>query len=287
MAPTYTTDVPEWIPGVIQAAFYDSVGEPQHVLTSLAARFNDIEGRPGQEISVPTAEATSPADNLAETVPAVDDKLVSSDYRLTIKEGVKSIAWSDRTRYQTSQDPNDIAGRRLGNAMLDRIELDLAAALVAGRNTAADAFVAAGAFDLSTIRAMKKKIPSRLRRKGLVLVGESEVMDQLLDDTTVNNATAFGSDEALREGAFSRPLYGVTPYTVDDGVLADLVVGANPASPPVIMFARGMLAYGYQKAPSVETERDARARLTRHVGTMLHGEGTLEAAGIVASAVAR
>ena len=48
----------------------------------------------------------------------------------------------------------------------------------------------------------------------------------------------------------------------------------------------GMLGYGFQKNPSTENERDARARLTRIVGTMMHGEGVMEAAGIVAIKVA-
>lgn len=283
MAVTAPANVPDWIPGAIIAAFYDRVGDPNLTLTSLAARFGELEGRAGEEISVPYAEATTPADNLAVNVPATDDALTSGAYTLTIKEGVKSIAWYDRTQVQSGQDVNAIAGQRVGSAMEARIELDLGAALVAGRDTADDAFSAN--FDLSVIRAMRKKIPSRLRRNGLVVVGQASAMDLLFDDAIVLNSNTFGSDEVLREGAFSRPLLGVTPYVVDDGVLPDITVAANPASPPVVMFARGMLAYAFQKNPSVETERDARARLTRHVGTMLHGEGTLEADGIVATAI--
>jgi hypothetical protein len=283
MAVTAPADVPDWIPGAIISAFYDRVGEPELTLTSLATQFNDLQGKAGQEISVPYAEATTPADNLAVNVPATDDSLTSGAYTLTIKEGVKSIAWYDRTQVQSGQDVNALAGRRVGTAMEQRIELDLGAALIAGRDTGDDAFTAD--LTIATIRAMRKKIPSRLRKNGLVLVGPSSAMDMLFDDATVNNVGIFGSDEVIRNGALTRPLYGVTPYTVDDDVFADVVVGANPASPPVIMFAKGMLAYGFQKNPSVETERDARARLTRHVGTMLHGEGTLEAEGIVLTAI--
>lgn len=286
MAATYTTDVPDWVSGVIEAAFYDRVGAPELTLTQLAAQFNDLNGQPGQTLKIPSALATTPADNLAETVPATDDRLQSGVYTMTVKEGVKSIAWSDRTQVQSGQDVNELAGQRVGTAMESRIELDLGAALVAGRNTAVDRFIAtANAFTLADVRAMRRLIPTRLRRNGLVLVAESRIMDDLLDDTTANNVAAFGSDEAIREGAFSRPLYGVTPYVVDDGVLPNITVGANASSPPAVMFSRGMLAYGFQKNPRVETERDARARLTRHVGTMFHAEGVLESAGIVAVAV--
>jgi hypothetical protein len=204
---------------------------------------------------------------------------------MTIKEGVKSIAWYDRTQVQSSQDVNQLAGRRVGTAMEERIELDLGAALVAGRNTAKDTFQAAGTkFDLAQLRAMKRGIPARLRRQGLVLVGKVDLLDDLLDDATVNNAATFGSDEAIRNGEFSRPLAGVSIFPVDDTTLPNIVVGANPSSPPVVLFSKGQLAYAYQKAPSTENERDARARLTRIVGTMLHAEGTLEAVGIVARA---
>jgi hypothetical protein len=280
MAATATTDVPDWVGGVIEAAFYDRVGTPTLTLTRLAAVFNDLNGQPGQTLKIPTANATTPADNLAETVPATDDKLTSGAYTMTVKEGVKSIAWTDRTQVQSSQDPNEIAGQRVGSAMESRIELDLGAVLVAGRTIASDRAVA-GKFTLADLRAMKRKIPARLRSNGLVLVAPVAVLDDLLDDPTVNNAATFGSDEAMRTGAFSRPLAGVDPYATDDGVLPTITASTDT----VVLFARGMLAYGYQRNPRIETERDARARLTRHVGTMFHAEGTLEAAGIVAATV--
>lgn len=285
MAITTPANVIDWIPGVIVSSFYDRVGEPNLTLTSLAARFNELEGRPGDTIRVPTANATTPASNLAVDVPAVDDSLTSGAYTFTVKEGVKSIAWYDRTQVQSGQDVNQLAGQRVGSAMEQLIELDLGAALVAGRNTAKDTFQAAGTpFNLAQLRAMKRGIPARLRRAGLVLVAKVDILDDLLDDATVQNAATFGSDEAIRNGEFSRPLAGVSIYPVDDTTLPNITVAANPSSPPAILFSRGQLAYGFQKNPSVETERDARARLTRHVGTMLHGEGTIEAAGIVARA---
>lgn len=278
MAATYTTDVPDWIPGAIQAAMYDTVGTPQLTLTSLAYIFNDLNGRPGQVVDVPTALSTSPADNLAETVPAVDDRLQSGKFSFTVKEAVKSIAWSDRTQIQSGQDVNQLAGERVGRAMEERIELDLGSALVAGRNTTKDG--TAAAITPTLIRAMKRQIPVRLRRRGLVLVGTDDVLDTIFDDAQVQNAATFGSDEAIREGQLTRPIAGVELRPVDDGVLPN--IGANKA---VVMFAKGMLGYGFQKNPTTEQERDARARLTRIVGTMMHGEGTLESAGIVARGI--
>lgn len=285
MAVTDNTTVVDWIPGVIQAAFYDSIGEPVLTLTSLAAKYDELEGQPGTTISIPTALATTAAANLAVNVPAVDDSLSSGSYSMTVKEGVKSVAWYDRTKVQSKQDVNQIAGQRVGRSMEQLVENDLGAALIAGRATAKDTFQAAGTkFDLSQLRAMKRAIPARLRKNGLVLVGKVDLLDDLLDDATVNNAATFGSDEAIRNGEFSRPLAGVSIYPVDDTTLPSIVVAANPSSPPVVLFARGMLAYAFQKNPGTEVERDARARLTRIVGTMLHAEGTLESVGIVARA---
>jgi len=278
MAVTTPANVIDWIPSIISSSFYDRVGTPELTLTRLAAQFNDLQGRPGQVVTVPTANATTPADNLAVDVPAVDDALTSGAYTFTIKEGVKSIAWYDRTQVQSGQDVNQLAGARVGTAMEQRIELDLGAALVAGRNTAKDATVAN--VTTAVIRAMKRQIPQRLRRAGLVLVGEADVLDMLFEDPLLQNAASFGSDEAIRNGELTRPIAGVSLFPVDDGTLPN--IGANK---PIVMFSRGQLAYGFQKSPSVETERDARARLTRHVGTMLHGEGTLETVGIVARGV--
>lgn len=278
MAVTTPANVIDWIPAVISSAFYDRVGSPELTLTQLAARFNDLQGRPGQAVTIPTANATTPADNLAVDVPAVDDSITSGAYTFTIKEGVKSIAWYDRTQVQSGQDVNQLAGARVGNSMEQRIELDLGSALIAGRNATKDAVIAN--VTVAAIRAMKRQIPARLRKAGLVLVGEADVLDMLFEDPLLANAAAFGSDEAIRTGALVRPIAGVEIRPVDDGTLPN--IGANKS---IAMFSRGQLAYGYQKAPAVETERDARARLTRHVGTMLHGEGILESVGIVARGV--
>jgi len=282
MAVTRPADVPDWNPGVVSAAFYDRLAEPNAVLTSLSSVYGELNGAPGDTIRVPTDAVTTPAANLAVDVPAVDDSLTSAAFTFTMKEAVKSIAWYDRTQIQSNQNVNDLAGRKVGTAVEQRIELDLGAALVAGRNVAADA--TATKVDTALIRAMKRKIPSRLRRRGLVLVGADSQIDLLSDDALVLNASAFGSDEVMRSGAVTRPLFGVSPYTLDDGVLPATTIG-GAAGPVVVMFALGMLGYGFQKNPTAEQERDARARLTRWVGTAIHGEGTLEAAGIVATRI--
>lgn len=278
MAVTATTDIPELIPEFISTSIYDNLGEADNVLTGLAVQFPNITGRPGEKIHVVSIDAVAPADNVAETVPLVDDKLGSSGWELLVKEAGKSIAWYDRAQVQSDQDVNKIAGQKVARSITDRIELDLGAALVAGRNTAADA--TAAKLDLALYRAMKKKIPTRLRRRGLVMLGEAAEMDDLFDDATVNNAATFGSDEAIRNGAMTRDLYGISSYVVDDGVLP--TIGGNK---PVILVARGMLAYGFQRGIQTETERDARARLTRIVSTVFHAEGVYEAAGVVATGI--
>lgn len=280
--PTYTADLATWIPDVIATSIYDQQFESDNTLVSLAGTYDELNGKAGDSFDIPTLEVTAPADNLAENVAAVDDKISGGVVTVTIKEGVKSISWSDRTRIQTGKDVNQIAGQRVGNGMLDRVELDLGAALLAGRNIAADT---AGALDVAAFRAMKRKLPAKMRKRGLVLVGVADVLDNLLDDPLVLNAATFGSDEAIREGAFSRPLAGVTPMQVDDGVLPDVTIG-GVTGPAVVLMARGMLIRAFQKTPSAETERDARARVTRIVGTMLHGEGVLDSRGVVVRRVA-
>lgn len=282
-AVTTPANVPDWIPQVISASFYDRLDTPTLTLTGLAARYGDLEGRPGQAVTIATDTTTTPAANLAVDVPATDDALGSGFYTLTIKEGVKSIAWYDRTQIQAGQDVNQVAGSKVGTAMEARVELDLGAALVAGRNTAVDSTFAGGV-TAARIRTMKRLIPPRLRRRGLVMVGADDVLDTIFDDPAINTNAGTVSDEA-RAGALTRPIAGVELMPVDAATLPTNVTVAAGTGNLVVVFALGMLAYAFQKNPSIESERDARARLTRHVGTMLHAEGTLEAAGIVVARV--
>lgn len=280
MAPTYTTDVGNWIPDVISAALYDTMAEATLQLSGLAATYGDLDGSPGDQVTIPTLAVTTPADNLAENVAAVDDKLTSGGVTVTVKEAVKSIAWSDRTRIQSGQDVNRIAGQRVGGAINERVELDLAAALVAGRNTGADTNLGPAPITLADLRAKRAQIPVRLRRRGVVVLATDDILSGLFEDTTVANASTFGSDEAIRNGAFSRPLYGMDILAVDDGVFANVTIGAV-TGPPVVFMARGMLLRAWQKRPGTEVERDARGRLTRIVGTAFHAEGVVESAGVV------
>lgn len=284
MAATYSTDLSAWIPAVIGASAYDTMAESLLALSDFASFVPGLEGQAGDRVSIPTVGVTTPADNLAETVPAVDDKLTGAGVTVLIKEAVKSIAWSDRSQIQTNQDVNQLAGQRLGGAMADRVELDLAAATLAGRDTTKDAYVP-GALTLVALRALRARIPAFLRRRGVTVFIPSAKATSLLDDATVNNAAAWGGSEVMETGEISRPLYGMRLVEVDDSVFANITVGANPAAPPVVAIASGMLVRAVQKDMVPETERDARARLTRIVGTALHGEGVVDARGVVATAV--
>lgn len=286
MAVTASTDIAAWIPDVISASIYDTMYEADFTLNALAARYGELEGRPGDSITIPTDGIVAPADDLAETVAAVDDKLAGAGVTMTVKEAVKSIAWYDRTKIQSGRDLNQVAGRRVGGAITERIEIDLGAALLAGRDTTKDPTATVASYNLAAVTAQKAKIPAKLRRRGVVAVGTDASLSGLLSDTTVQNAAAFGSDEAIREGAFSRPLFGVTPIAVDDNILPATVTAGAVTGKPVVMFARGMLVRAFQKMPSSEVERDARARLTRIVGTAFHGEGVVDSRGVVLSLVA-
>ena len=283
MVITEPTDVPDWNPGVVDAAFYDRLDDPQLILTGAATRYNELNGRAGDTIRIATDAATTPAANLAVDVPATDDALGSDSFTFTMKEAVKSIAWYDRTQVQSSQDVNQLAGRKVGTAVEERIELDLGSTLVAGRDTAADTAIAALSFD--EIMLMKSRIPARLRRRGLTLAASDGLVSGpggLIFDQDFKDAAIRGNSDLLLTGQVGPRVAGVSVLEVDAGVIPSDVTVAADTGPLAVMFAAGMLGYGFQKAPSAEQERDARARLTRWVGTCHHGEGTLEAAGIVA-----
>lgn len=279
MAPTYTTDIPNFIPTVVSASLYDAMSENPFGLSAEASTYDDLDGKPGSAFSIPTLALTTPASDLAENVAAVDDKLTSGGVTVTIKEGVKSVAYSDRTKFQSTVDVSQIAGQRVGNAMNELVELDLAAAAVTGRNVAAD--TTAVTLTLATIRALKAKIPVRLRRKGVTIFADLDILEQLYADATVLNAAAFGSDEAIREGDFGRPIFGVRFRETEPATFPVITA----AKVTILAVANGMLVRAWQKSPGTEIERDARGRLTRVVGTALHGEGVVESAGVVAGII--
>lgn len=283
MADTLTTDVASFIPAVISASLYDTMLLSDEPLSSVASTYDELTGGPGDRVTIPTLGVTSAASNLAENVAATDDGLTSGGVTVTIKEAVKAIGYSDRARIQSGQPISQLAGQRVGQAIRDRIELDLGAALLAGRNTGADT-VLAPALTLAHLRTLRAKIPTRLRRRGLIVAATDDVLESLFADANVANAATFGSDEAIRNGAFSRPLYGMTLLPVDPSTLSNITVTAT-TGPPVVIFAKGVLIRAMQKEPGAEVERDARARLTRVVGTALHAEGVMESAGVVAGVI--
>ena len=285
MATTLTTDIPAWIPDVIGASAYDATLDSALTLSGIASVIPDIAGKPGDVVIIPTINTTTPADNLAENVAAVTEKLTGGSITMLIKEGVKAIAWSDRSKVQSSQDINQIAGQRIGNGIADRVELDLGAALLAGRNLTGEVFSAN--FDVAALRALKRRIPAGIRRRGpLTLVGSDAVIEELLSDPILANAATFGSTEVLQDGQLSRPIFGISRVlVVDDSVLANITVGANPASPPAVLFASGNLFRAVQTGPTVELERKPLERLTNLVGTILHGEAVQDSRGVVATAV--
>ena len=228
MVVTEPTDVPDWNPGVVDAAFYDRLDDPQLILTGAATRYNELNGRAGDTIRIATDAATTPAANLAVDVPATDDALGSDSFTFTMKEAVKSIAWYDRTQVQSSQDVNQLAGRKVGTAVEERIELDLGSTAVAGRNTAADTAIAALSFD--EIMLMKSRIPARLRRRGLTLAASDGLVSGpggLIFDQDFKDAAIRGNSDLLLTGQVGPRVAGVSVLEVDAGVIpSDVTVAA-------------------------------------------------------------
>lgn len=273
---TATTDIPTWIPSVIATTVYDTMLEPEHALLGWAEKYGELEGKPGSQFVIPVLGTVTPAENLAQTVAAEDDKLTGTGVTVTVKEAVKSIAMYDRAKVQSAPDINRIAGQKVGVSINDRLELDLGAAAVAGRNTAAD--VTGASFGLTQFRSLRGKLPSALRRRGAALFAESATLDALFATSEFTNASNFGSDEYNKTG-FIKRFMGVDIYEVDDGILPAITVGKKT----VLMASKGALIYAFQRGVQVETERNARARITRVVGTVFHGEGVVDARGIVAA----
>lgn len=275
MAVTAPTDVAAWIPQVISTTVYDTAMDSTHTLSADAATYSDLEGKAGEKFTIPTLGLVTPADNLAVTTPAVDDKLSGAGVEVTVKEAVKSIAFYDRTKYATGTDFNRLAGQKVGTALADRIELDLGAALYAGRDASKDATVAS--LNLGGLRQLKAAIPAGIRRRGITVYGTDDVLSQLYEDEGFTNAAAAGGNDEVRSGEFSRPWYGLTIKAVDEGVLPE----GEDGLPILAAVVRGNLIKAFQKRPSNEVERDARARLTRVVGTTLHAEGVVDPRGVV------
>ena len=278
MATTATTDVTAWIPALISTAVYDTTIAPLNPLSVWAENYGELEGKAGSSATIPTLSPTTPADNLAETVAAVDDKIAGAGVTVTIKEAVKSIAFTDRVKVQSGPNVNQIAGQRVGQAINDRIELDLGAAAVAGRTIASD--TAAATLTPTVFRTMRSKIAPGLRRRGVTLFAPAAALDGLYSDATFQSAATWGGTEGLREGAVAR-YQGIDIQEIDDLTLP--VITALKTT--VMMMTKGALIRAVQRGPQVETERDARGRITRIVGTVFHGEGVVDARGMVAGII--
>lgn len=279
MAVTAPTDVAAWIPQVISTTVYDTAMDSLHTLSADAQTYPDLEGKPGEAFTIPTVGLVTPADNLAVTTPAVDDKLSGAGVTVTIKEAVKSVAFYDRTKYATGTDFNRLAGQKVGTSLNDRIELDLGAALYAGRDATKDTTVAT--LNLAALRDLKAAVPAGLRRRGITVYGTDDVLAGLFEDEMFLNAAAAGGDTEIRSGEFSRPIYGIRIKPVDEGVLPE----GEDGLPIVAAVVNGTLIKAFQKQPGTEVERDARARLTRIVGTTLHAEGVVDSRGVVVAQV--
>jgi hypothetical protein len=272
---TATTDITAWIPSLISSQVYDTAYTGLYALSEFAEVYGDLEGQPGSQATIPTLGIVAPADDLAQTVAAADDKLTGAGVTISILEAVKSIAWYDRAQVQSKVDVNKIAGQKVGTAIADRIELDLGAAAVAGRNVAADTAVAA--LTAAQFRVIRNKIPASLRRRGARFFAPASVLEGLYSDAQFMDAAKSGSTQAIVEGTVARYL-GVDIVEVDDSVLP--VITATKTTG--IMAVDGTLIRAIQRGPKVEVERDARARITRIVGTLFHGEGVVDSRGVVA-----
>lgn len=275
MGTTATTDVTAWIPSLISAQVYDTAFAGLYALSAFAEVYGDLEGKPGSQATIPTLGIVAPADDLAQTVAATDDKLTGAGVTVSILEAVKSIAYYDRAQVQSSVDINRIAGQKVGTAIADRIELDLGAAAVAGRNVAADTPLAT--LTAANFRTLRNKVPAALRRRGLSFFAPSAVLEGLYADALFQNAATWGNNQPLAEGVVGRYL-GVDIVEVDDTTLPVITALKTTG----IMAAKGTLIRAIQRGPKVETERDARARITRIVGTVFHGEGVVDSRGVVA-----
>lgn len=274
MGVTATTDVTAWIPSLISSQVYDTAFTGLYALSAFAEVYGDLEGQAGSQATIPTLGIVAPADDLAQTVAATDDKLTGAGVTVTILEAVKSIAWYDRTKVQSKVDVNRIAGQKVGTAIADRIELDLGAAAVAGRNTGADTAIAA--LTAANFRTMRNKIPAALRRRGATFFAPATVLEGLYADAQFMDAAKAGTTQAITEGSVARYL-GVDIVESDD--VFPVITATKTTG---IMAAKGTLIRAIQRGPQVEVERDARARLTRIVGTLFHGEGVVDSRGVVA-----
>ncbi len=255
MATTATTDVAGLIPNVISARTFDTYVSALRI-SPLAEENRELEGGPGDRVTLGTFGDIGEALDLAELDVIVPDKLTATTAAFTIQRLGKGVAYSYVSQRVSSVDLNQRAGAQLGNAIGRKIDRKLALNATNGR-LAARTFgstVAVAAITLADWQAMIDTFNDD-ERQGMVAVVTAAQLRTIVGFYGVTNAATFGSDVFIREGVTAvGQLEGVSLVVSDR--LATVAGTTSGIARPILMFQPNRtLVSAFSLRPLIEVER--------------------------------
>lgn len=251
MAQTNMADVATLIPEVISARSFETTRDTV-VISAKAEQNTDLEGAPGDRVTVGTWGAVDAASNLGETDTIVPKKMAATGASFIVQRVGDGRAYSYMANRTASADLERRAGTELGQAVAYRIDTNLALsaynARVAGRTVDASA----AATDADLVKAFIDVVDS-LDPVG----GENANLTAILPKSTIQriarevglNAQKYGDAGVWAQGKLSR-FWGV-----DFTKSGRLAVPAANQRAGLIVEDGVTLVSAYSMRPLTEVER--------------------------------
>ena len=256
---------------------------------------DQLVGEPGSTVNFPKWDYLGDAEDLTEGVAIESDKLTITHSPATIKEVGKAVDITDTARLIALNDPNAEVTRQIPLTISRKIDTDLrAAAKYTHTNggggdpipTTSPLIVPSFANALSWaayVDAIKlfgdEYTPDEI---GAVIVHTNQY-NQLLKDANFITVDKLGASATILRGQVGQ--IGAAPVLLSDRepVITDIDsgTGGNQPGHNVLIIKKGALALKYKRRPLVETQRQAKKRLTEIVATTHYAVKRVDDRGVI------
>lgn len=269
---------------VVPEVWADAIGPRilgKAVLAPLAELDDTLVGQPGDTINMTKYGYIGDAEDLSEGVAMETDRLVATDYPVTIKEVGKAVELTDKAVLTAIGNPNDQARQQIALSVSRKIDSDLRAAAEYEHTNAG------GGDPIPTTAPLKLSVNGPLSwnvlTRAFALWGDeydpSEVAGilvhsaqaiQLMNDPNFLSADKFGPGAVIMRGQIGA--IGTIPVITSDRATAVADVDPGAGTVPgakAILLRKGAIALRYKRRPIVETDRDI-LRRTNIITTNAH-----------------
>lgn len=253
-----------------------------------------LVGQPGSSVGFPKWDYLGDAEDLTEGVAIESDRLTMSQSYATIKEVGKAVDITDKAMLIALNDPNAEATRQIPITISRKIDTDLRAAaerVVTGSSDPNDPntsplivpnFASAMSWDayVDAIALFGDDYdPTDI---GAVIV-HTKQYKQLLKDPDFRTVDKLGASATIIRGQVGA--IGTAPVLLSDRqtAIADVDSGTAGSQPGhnVTIIRKGALQLKYKRRPLVETQRQAKKRLTEVVATTHYAVKRVDDRGVI------